>query len=71
MLLYQELQDVLKFQLSFIHILLGQILIFTQLEHAIDSEGNNAGFSNEPTSREYYFQKYPLMRGRFEFNDEI
>ena len=48
-----------------------EILIFTQLEHAIDSEGNNAGFSNEPTSREYYFQKYPLMRGRFEFNDEI
>ena len=48
-----------------------EILVFPQQDRGIDSEGNNAGFSNEPTSREYYFQKYPLMRGRFEFNDEI
>ena len=48
-----------------------EVLIFPQQDHGIDSEGNNVGFGNEPTSREYYFQKYPLMRGRFEFNDEI
>ena len=46
-------------------------LIYVQQEGAIDSNGNRVGFSNEPTSREYYFEVYPLMRGRFEFNDEI
>ena len=46
-------------------------LIDVQQEGGIDSNGNRVGFSNEPTSREYYFQAYPLMRGRYEFNDEI
>lgn len=46
-------------------------LIYTQQENGTDSEGRRAGFDNEPTSTEYYFQKYPLLRGRFEFNDEI
>ena len=46
-------------------------LIYVQQEGGIDSNGNRVGFSNEPTSREYYFQAYPLMRGRYEFNDEI
>ncbi len=46
-------------------------LIYIQQENGIDSNGNHVGFSNEPTSREYYFQAYPLMRGRYEFNDEI
>ena len=46
-------------------------LIYIQQEGGIDSNGDNVGFSNEPTSREYYFQAYPLMRGRYEFNDEI
>ena len=48
-----------------------EVLVFPQQDRGIDSEGNNTGYSNEPTSREYYFEKYPLMRGRFEFNDEI
>ena len=46
-------------------------LIYVQQENGVDSNGNRVGFSNEPTSREYYFQAYPLMRGRYEFNDEI
>ena len=46
-------------------------LIYIQQDMGIDSNGNHVGFSNEPTSREYYFQAYPLMRGRYEFNDEI
>ena len=46
-------------------------LIYVQQEDGIDSNGKHVGFSNEPTSREYYFQAYPLMRGRYEFNDEI
>lgn len=46
-------------------------LIYIQQDMGVDSNGNNVGFSNEPTSREYYFQAYPLMRGRYEFNDEI
>ena len=46
-------------------------LIYIQQEGGIDSNGYSVGFTNEPTSREYYFQAYPLMRGRYEFNDEI
>ena len=46
-------------------------LIYFQQESSVDSNGSRVGFSNEPTSREYYFQAYPLMRGRYEFNDEI
>ena len=45
--------------------------IYVQQEACYDSEGNVPSFSNVPTSQEYYFEKYPLMRGRFEFNDEI
>ena len=46
-------------------------LIYVQQEGGVDSNGDHVGFANEPTSREYYFQAYPLMRGRYEFNDEI
>lgn len=46
-------------------------LIYTQQDNGTDSAGNRVGFDNEPTSHEYYFEKYPLLRGRFEFNDEI
>jgi hypothetical protein len=46
-------------------------LIYVQQDNGVDSEGSRVGFSNEPTSREYYFEAYPLMRGRYEFNDEI
>ena len=46
-------------------------LIYIQQDNGVDSQGNRVGFSNEPTSREYYFQAYPLMRGRYEFNDEM
>ena len=45
--------------------------IYVQQEACHDSEGNIPSFVNVPTSQEYYFEKYPLMRGRFEFNDEI
>ena len=46
-------------------------LVYVQQEKGIDSNGNLAGFDNAPTSREYYFEAYPLLRGRFEFNDII
>jgi hypothetical protein len=48
-----------------------EVLIYPQLEKAIDSYGNNVGFDNVPTNYEYYFEKYPLYRGRYEFNDEM
>ena len=48
-----------------------QTLIYQQQESGIDSRGEAVGFSNAPTSNEYYFEKYPLLRGRFEFNDII
>lgn len=47
------------------------ILLYPQQESCYDSEGNVPHFDNTPSSQEYYFEKYPLMRGRFEFNDEI
>jgi hypothetical protein len=46
-------------------------LIYVQQEKGVDSNGRAVGFSNQPTSREYYFEKYPLLRDRFEFNDVI
>lgn len=48
-----------------------EVLIYPQQEKAIDSRGVKAGFSNTPTSREEYFMRYPLMRGRFEYNEEM
>lgn len=46
-------------------------LIYVMQEKSKDSNGRSVGFSNAPTSREYYFEAYPLLRGRFEFNDVI
>lgn len=46
-------------------------LIYVMQEKSKDTDGENVGFSNAPTSREYYFEVYPLLRGRFEFNDVI
>ncbi|MBE6175989.1 MAG: hypothetical protein E7146_03205 [Rikenellaceae bacterium] len=48
-----------------------EILVFPQQESATDSDGKAAGFSNVPKSTEYYFERYPLYRGRYEFNDEM
>lgn len=48
-----------------------EVLVYPQQEKSYDSEGSNVGFSNVPTSREYYFEAYPLYRSRYEFNDEI
>jgi hypothetical protein len=45
--------------------------IFPQQEASFDSQGNKSGFSNDYGSYEFYFEKYPLMRGRYEFNDEM
>lgn len=50
-------------------------LIFTQqergMEKAVDSNGNPVGFDNEPTSFEYYYEAYPLMRDKYEIKEEI
>ncbi|MEE1168193.1 MAG: BACON domain-containing carbohydrate-binding protein [Alistipes sp.] len=48
-----------------------EILIYTQMEKSYDSKGNYVEFDNVPTSREYYFEAYPLYRSRYEFNDII
>lgn len=45
--------------------------IFPQQEAGVNTEGDATGFTNEPSSYEFYFEKYPKMRGRYEFNDEI
>ena len=46
-------------------------LVYPQQEKGIDSDGKMVGFDNVPTSQEYYFEAYPLLRDRYEFNDEI
>ena len=48
-----------------------EVLVYPQQENGIDSNGTVVGFTNEPSSTEPYFERYPLMRGRFEFNDEM
>lgn len=48
-----------------------ETLIYPQQEKGIDSNGNEVGFSNVPLSQEYYFEAYPLLRDRYEFNDII
>lgn len=48
-----------------------EVLVYPQQEKGYDSEGNLVGFTNTPTSSEYYFEAYPLYRSRYEFKDEI
>ncbi len=48
-----------------------EVLVYPQQEKSYDSEGNLVGFTNGPTSQEYYFEAYPLYRSRYEFKDEI
>ena len=48
-----------------------EVLVYPQQEKCYDSEGNIVGFTNVPTSTEYYFEAYPLYRSRYEFNNEM
>lgn len=48
-----------------------ETLVYQQQEKGIDSDGNAVGFENVPTSNEYYFEAYPLLRNRYEYNDTI
>lgn len=47
------------------------VLIFPQQEKSVNSEGKSVGFNDVPSSFEYYFEKYPKYRGRYEFNENI
>jgi hypothetical protein len=46
-----------------------EVLVFPQQEKSYDSDGNIVGFSNVPTSREYYFEAYPHYRSLYEFEE--
>ncbi|MBQ6613273.1 MAG: hypothetical protein IIX19_06080 [Alistipes sp.] len=48
-----------------------EVLVYPQQEKSYDSDGTLVGFTNVPTSQEYYFEAYPLYRSRYEFKDEI
>ena len=48
-----------------------EVLIFPQQEKSVDSEGKSVGFNEVPASFEFYFEKYPLYRGRYEFNEDM
>ena len=48
-----------------------EVLVYPQQEKSYDSDGTMVGFTNVPTSQEYYFEAYPLYRSRYEFKDEI
>ncbi|MBQ5736156.1 MAG: leucine-rich repeat domain-containing protein, partial [Alistipes sp.] len=39
-----------------------EVLIYPQQDKSYNSAGEVVGFSNTPTSREYYFEAYPLYR---------
>ena len=47
------------------------VLIFPQQEKSVNSDGKSVGFNDVPSSFEYYFEKYPKYRGRYEFNENI
>lgn len=47
-----------------------EILLFGQQESGKNSEGTVVGFENTPTSFEYYYEAFPLYRGKYEFNEE-
>lgn len=48
-----------------------EVLIYPQQERATNSNGESVGFRNVPTSTEYYFEAYPLYRGKYEYNEEM
>ena len=43
-----------------------EVLIFPQQEKGVNSDGAYVGFGNAPANFEYYFEKYPKYRGRYE-----
>lgn len=47
-----------------------EILLFGQQESGKNSDGVVVGFDNTPTSFEYYYEAFPLYRGKYEFNEE-
>ncbi len=47
------------------------LLVFNQLEKAIDSEGRAVGFTNEPSTFDYYFKVYPMYRNKYELKEEF
>ncbi len=48
-----------------------EVLIFPQQEKGVNSDGAYVGFGNAPANFEYYFEKYPKYRDRYEFNEEM
>ncbi|MDO4460962.1 MAG: hypothetical protein Q4C30_00505 [Bacteroidia bacterium] len=46
-------------------------LIFHQMESGLNSKGEVVQFDNAPTDFEYYYEAYPLYRGKFEINDVV
>lgn len=47
------------------------ILIFNQQEKGFDSNGKAVGFTNVPKTFDYYYEKYPGYREKYEFKEEI
>lgn len=47
------------------------MLVFNQMEKSIDSEGTVSGFTNEPSTFDYYYDVFPLYRGKYEMKEEI
>lgn len=48
-----------------------ELLIFNQQEQGIDSKGKLVGFSNQPTTFEYYYEALPGTREKYELKEEI
>lgn len=47
-----------------------EVLIYPQQEKSTNSNGKPVGFDNVPSNTEYYFEAYPLYRGKYEYNEE-
>lgn len=47
-----------------------EILIFSQKENGLDSEGKLVKFDNEPTDYEYYYNFFPGYREKYEIKEE-
>lgn len=47
-----------------------KILVYNQMENGLNSEGNVVKFDNEPTDFDYYYEAFPKLRKKYEYQEE-
>lgn len=48
-----------------------EILLFHQMENGFDSNGKVVGFKNEPKTFDYYYEKFPAYKEKYELKEEV